>query len=217
MLACQTARMVYQDMSRVDPYLRDMLPADADGDTLPPADAPAPIVVDQPGRDRPPDDQIQVWNATVDWGGSPSINVDARAPTSRRRLRREPLRLRANCIPQPGTSVKLETLSDRIMYRAAVPQLRRLADDRHQPLGRRRQRPRRRALVPDGEAGSGDWGMRDQGTYAPADGLNRWMPSAAMDKSGNIAVGYSTSNGTAPNYPSISVRGPPRDRSAGRC
>ena len=51
--------------------------------------------------------------------------------------------------------------------------------------------------------GSGAWGMRDQGTYAPADGLNRWMPSAAMDKSGNIAVGYSTSNGTAPNYPSI--------------
>src|SRR5256885_1445568 len=51
--------------------------------------------------------------------------------------------------------------------------------------------------------GSGVWGMHDQGTYAPADGLNRWMPSAAMDKSGNIAVGYSTSNGTAPNYPSI--------------
>ena len=51
--------------------------------------------------------------------------------------------------------------------------------------------------------GSGAWGMRDQGTYAPTDGLNRWMPSAAMDKSGNIAVGYSTSNGTAPNYPSI--------------
>ena len=45
--------------------------------------------------------------------------------------------------------------------------------------------------------------MRDQGTYAPTDGLNRWMPSAAMDKSGDIAVGYSTSNGTAPNYPSI--------------
>ena len=51
--------------------------------------------------------------------------------------------------------------------------------------------------------GTGSWNMRDQGTYAPTDGLNRWMPSAAMDKSGNIAVGYSTSNGTAPNYPSI--------------
>ena len=51
--------------------------------------------------------------------------------------------------------------------------------------------------------GAGDWRMHDQGTYAPDDGLNRWMPSAAMDKSGDIAVGYSTSNGTAPNYPSI--------------
>ena len=40
-----------------------------------------------------------------------------------------------------------------------------------------------------------------QSTYAPADGLSRWMGSIASDKVGNLALGYSTSSGTA--YPSI--------------
>jgi hypothetical protein len=31
------------------------------------------------------------------------------------------------------------------------------------------------------------------GTYALDDGLHRWMGSSAMDKAGNIAVGYSVS------------------------
>ena len=35
-----------------------------------------------------------------------------------------------------------------------------------------------------------------QGTYAPADGLNRWMPSLAVDKFGNMAVGYSAASAT---------------------
>ncbi len=33
-----------------------------------------------------------------------------------------------------------------------------------------------------------------QSTYAPADGLNRWMPSLAVDKFGNMAVGYSAAS-----------------------
>ena len=57
------------------------------------------------------------------------------------------------CIPQPGTSVKLQTLSDRIMFRAQYRNFGNWSDDRHQPLGRRRQRSRRGALVPHGEAG----------------------------------------------------------------
>lgn len=36
--------------------------------------------------------------------------------------------------------------------------------------------------------------IRQQGTYAPADGLYRWMPSLAVDKQGNMAVGYNAAN-----------------------
>jgi hypothetical protein len=35
-----------------------------------------------------------------------------------------------------------------------------------------------------------------EGTFAPADTVSRWMGSAAMDKNGDLAVGYSTSNHT---------------------
>ena len=42
--------------------------------------------------------------------------------------------------------------------------------------------------------------VQEQATFAP-DSLNRWMGSAAMDGSGNLAVGYSASCVTS--FPSI--------------
>ena len=43
-----------------------------------------------------------------------------------------------------------------------------------------------------------------QGTYAPGatDGIHRWMGSIAMDNGGNMALGYSASDGTS-TYPSV--------------
>ena len=35
-------------------------------------------------------------------------------------------------------------------------------------------------------------------TYAPADGLNRWMSSGATDKRGNFAIGYSAGSAAVP-------------------
>ncbi len=41
----------------------------------------------------------------------------------------------------------------------------------------------------------GAYSVYQQGTYAPGDGVHRWMGSAAMDRQGNIALGYSVVNG----------------------
>jgi hypothetical protein len=41
----------------------------------------------------------------------------------------------------------------------------------------------------------GVYSLYQQGTYAPDDGVHRWMGSAATDKRGNIALGYSVVNG----------------------
>jgi hypothetical protein len=38
--------------------------------------------------------------------------------------------------------------------------------------------------------------IHQQGTYAPGDGVHRWMGSVAQDKYGNMAAGYSVVNGT---------------------
>jgi len=46
----------------------------------------------------------------------------------------------------------------------------------------------------------GGWSVFQEGTFAPADGENRWMGSAAMNGSGDIALGYSlSSNGSFPS------------------
>jgi Carboxypeptidase regulatory-like domain len=39
--------------------------------------------------------------------------------------------------------------------------------------------------------------VQEQATYAPADGVSRWMSSAAEDNQGNLAVGFSVSSGAA--------------------
>ena len=53
---------------------------------------------------------------------------------------------------------------------------------------------------------AGTYSLYQQGTYAPQDGVHRWMGSAAMDWQGNIAMGYSVVNGTDV-YPGIRYTG----------
>ncbi|MBT8063672.1 MAG: hypothetical protein KJN94_01535, partial [Gammaproteobacteria bacterium] len=49
--------------------------------------------------------------------------------------------------------------------------------------------------------GMSGWSLRQDGTYAPDDGLERWMGSIAQDRKGNIALGYSVTSGTL--FPSV--------------
>ena len=65
---------------------------------------------------------------------------------------------------------------------------------------------------PNGEvSGIRWWELRDpngspvifqEGTYAPGltDGIHRWMGSIAMNSLGDIALGFSASNGTNPSF-----------------
>ena len=53
---------------------------------------------------------------------------------------------------------------------------------------------------------NGAYSVYQQGTYSPGDGVQRWMGSAGMDASGNIAIGYSVVNGTTV-YPGIRYTG----------
>jgi hypothetical protein len=97
------------------------------------------------------------------------------------------------CVPQKGTMQTLDTLGDRLMYRMAY---RRFADhdrvvinhsvDNGGPVAVRWYE----ILDPFGTLT-----VNQQGTFAP-DATSRWMASAAMDKSNNIAIGYSASSST---------------------
>ena len=52
-------------------------------------------------------------------------------------------------------------------------------------------------------AGGGAWSLHQDGTYAPDDGVHRWMGSAAMDQAGNIALGYSVTRRTPEVFPGV--------------
>jgi hypothetical protein len=52
----------------------------------------------------------------------------------------------------------------------------------------------------------GTYSVYQQGTYAPNDGVHRWMGSIAMDKNGNIALSYSVVNGVDV-YPGVRYTG----------
>src|SRR6185369_4874202 len=43
----------------------------------------------------------------------------------------------------------------------------------------------------------GNFVVQEQATFAPADGVSRWLGSAAEDHQGNLAVGYNVSSGAA--------------------
>lgn len=53
---------------------------------------------------------------------------------------------------------------------------------------------------------NGLYSLYQQGTYAPGDGVHRWMGSVAMDWQGNMALGYSVVNGVDV-YPGIRYTG----------
>src|SRR6266566_2503772 len=106
------------------------------------------------------------------------------------------------CIPQRGTSQQLDTLGERLMFRLAYRNF-----GNHESLVATHS-------IASGSSTAVRWyeirspnatpAVYQSGTFAP-DASSRWMPSIAMDKAGDIALGYSVSSSTL--YPSIAYTG----------
>src|SRR5205807_5537998 len=112
------------------------------------------------------------------------------------------------CIPQGGTSEQLDSLSDRLMYRLAF---RNFGD--HQTLvvnhsvSTGRRKPAGIRWYELRSPGTGAFSLFQSATFAP-DASSRWMASIAMDKLGDIAVGYSVSSSTIHPAIRFAVRTP---------
>ncbi len=96
------------------------------------------------------------------------------------------------CVAQAGTSNQLDSLADRLMYRLAY---RHFTDHEslvvtHSVRGSGTSAPRWYELR---SPGTGIFTVFQASSYAP-DATYRWMGSAALDKLGNLAVGYSASS-----------------------
>jgi hypothetical protein len=118
--------------------------------------------------------------------------------------------LTTNCVPQPGTTDKLDTLGDRLMYRLAHFNERgtqhflvtHSVNNSNGTTGVAARWYEFRAQ------GYGTTGLSlYQSGETPNDGEYRWMGSVARDQLGDIAIGYSRSSAAAGDFPSIYYAG----------
>lgn len=169
-----------------------LLPADLEGTTLPPANSPNYLLSIGTST-------LQFWKFAVNWSGAGSgtltgpTTISGAASFSRACSG-------GTCIPQPGTSQRLDSLGDRLMYRLS-----------YRNLGTREALLVNHSVATNNVTGirwyelanatgqtinSATPVVRQQGTFAPTTDY-RWMGSAAMDNNGGIAIGYNISNATS--------------------
>jgi hypothetical protein len=182
-----------------------LLPADIDGRTQPRRDSPAPIIgtQDDGGPYGATFDALNVWEFNVTWNAAPAASIGLKtqlpvaafdsifpcAPTSR------------DCLPQPGITnpdqfVDILSYRQRPTWRLAFRRT-----GRHDTMVTNQSVEARPGIAGARwyeirRANNGNYSVRQQGTYAPDDGIHRWMGSIAMDRRGSMALGYSVVNGT---------------------
>jgi hypothetical protein len=191
-----------------------LLPPDIDGTRRPIDRIAAPIVgtQDDGGGYGATFDALNIWELKVQWKANPAASLSLAtqlpvasfdsvfpcAPTSR------------DCLAQPGITNPAQFL-DILSYRQRPTW--RLA---YRNMGKYESFVTSQSVEAlPGVAGmrwyeirrtAGVYSVYQQGTYAPGDGVHRWMGSAAMDWQGNIAMGYSVVNGVDV-YPGIRYTG----------
>jgi hypothetical protein len=197
MLAGMPATMI--TFPTLGPTFPPWLPSDLDGSTLPPAGAPNSLVL------WPDTNTYRVYHFHVDFavptnstltlfGSSPSSAFTQICPTTR------------DCVPALNASTpgnKMDSLGDRLMFRLAY----RNFGDHESVVGNF-------TVSSGGVAGIRWFELRgvtagpvttfQQSTYQP-DTTWRWMGSIAMDKQGDMGLGFSASDATI--HPQIRYTG----------
>jgi hypothetical protein len=160
------------------------------------------------------DDQIDIWQINPDFATPVNTTIAevASIPVTPFDADICP-EFRERCINQPGSGTGtppnnitfLEAISDRLMHRL---QIRNYDDDDQRAVvchtidanGSGKAGVRWYEFRNDGSS----WSLYQEGTFSP-DADHRWMCSIAMNKKGEIGLGYSISSSTT--YPSIGVAG----------
>ena len=192
-----------------------LLPPDMDGKQKPREDAPAPIVgtQDDGGGYGATFDAINIFNLDVHWNVQPiaSLALATQLPTAAFDSIFPCSPTSRDCLPQPGITNSeqyLDILSyrQRPTYRLAYRNFKsyeslvtsQSVEATPGVAGMRWYEVRRNE--------SGTYSLYQQGTFAPSDGIHRWMGSVAQDKKGDVALGYSVVDGTSV-FPGIRYTG----------
>ncbi len=164
-----------------------VLPADLDGATAPPAGAPNYML-------NFGSNSLNLWKFHVDW--TTPANSTLSGPTSIPVAAFATACGGGTCVPQAGTRQKLDSLGDRLMFRLAYRNFgthESLVVNHSVKVGTSRKAPYTGVRWYEIRNLAGTPQVYQQSSFAP-DTNYRWMGSAAMDKQGNLAIGYSTSS-----------------------
>ena len=167
-----------------------LLPSDVDGTTPPPPGSPNYVLMFGANN-------LQLFKFHVDF--TTPVNSTFTGPTVIPVAGFSPLCGGGTCVPQPGTTTQLDSLADRLMYRLA-----------YRNFGDHESLVVNHSVALNGGGGGIRWyeiqspngtpTLAQQSTFAP-DLSFRWMGSIAMDKAGDMALGYTIS--TSVIHPSI--------------
>ena len=179
-----------------------LLPADIDGEVVNPAGAPNVIVqtVDGELTSAAGDvDRIEIFEFRADFATPASSTVTEvaelpTAPFDNSMCYGTTVLPHRDCIPQFGTATRLDPLSHRPMWRASYRNygsheslvFNQTVDATGTDIAGIRWYELRRS-------GGGQWAIFQQGTFSP-DTTHRWMGSAALNRVGEIGLGYSASS-----------------------
>ena len=211
------ASATYQsfNISRLSGFGFQMLmPSDLDGATPPPTGAPNYFMrhrdTESHGSGNCPNggglDCLEIFELKVDWDNSANSAVTGPIIVPTSEFDSNLCGLSSfECIRQSGSSVLLDPLREvimqRLQYRNFGSYETLVGNFSTDASGTDRAGIRWFELR---KVGSGSWTLHQEGTYSP-DTHSRWMGSAAMDGSGNIAVAYNVSSNTM--HPSLRYAG----------
>jgi hypothetical protein len=184
-----------------------LLPSDLDGSPPPPAGTPNFFLgsMDNGGPYGAPQDALTLWKFTADFTTPANSTFVLTNTIPITAYDTQPAFCSGrSCVPQPSTTNRIDHLGyrQRPMHRAAYRNF-----GSHQSIVTNQSIEASPTM-----SGIRWWELRDpngtptifqEGTYAPGttDGIHRWMGSIAMDTVGNMALGYSASDGTS-TFPS---------------
>lgn len=187
-------------------YHSMVLPADLDGSTEPPAGSPGIFYRFVDGATGGGTDRLQLWQLHADFAApaDSSLTGPQEIATAAFALLCTTGGLTWDCIAQKGTSQKLDSITEWPMWRL-----------QYRNFGSYETLVGNHAVnVGSDQAGvrwfelrrsqGSAWSLRQEGTYAP-DADSRWMASAAMDRAGDIVIGYNVSSSAT--YPSLRYSG----------
>ena len=175
-----------------------VLPLDNDGPWAPAGTPGQFITVADDGQGNP-SDALYIYELHVDWS-TPSNSTFSRTQTLVVNSFSGNFNSSWNNIPQPGTSQKLDAISTVLMHRAQYRNfngIQKIVCNHTIAVSSTQAAIRWYELD---NTGSG-WFIAQQGTYNP-DSKSRWCASIAINDLGEIAMGYSVSDGSS-TFPSI--------------